>query len=155
MDVKSAGLLGLAAFIIITGSDGINAGNWSASGLFVAIVTVLLSVWIYAFFLKKGFTIKMPDSVPDKTLRYKELERKVVGITPTMITKCLRELETDELACRKQYPTIPPTVEYTLAPRGQKLIPALEEVYRWADAQMQEADEPVASADDSRGPDVV
>lgn len=65
VDVKSAGLLGLAAFIIVTtGSEGIDANSWSASGLFVAIVTVLLSVWIYSFFLKKGFTIKMPDSVP-------------------------------------------------------------------------------------------
>ena len=65
VDVKSAGLLGLVSFIIITtGADGVNVGSWSVSGLFVAIVTVLLSVWIYAFFLKKGLTIKMPDSVP-------------------------------------------------------------------------------------------
>lgn len=72
-----------------------------------------------------------------QTLRYKELERKVVGITPTMLTKCLRELETDSLVSRRQYPTIPPTVEYTLADRGCKLIPALEEVYRWAETQME------------------
>jgi DNA-binding HxlR family transcriptional regulator len=65
------------------------------------------------------------------------LERKVVGITPTMLTKCLRELETDSLVSRKQHPTIPPTVEYTLADRGRKLIPALEEVYRWAETQME------------------
>ena len=31
----------------------------------------------------------------NQTLRYKELERKVVGITATMLTKCLRELEKD------------------------------------------------------------
>lgn len=73
----------------------------------------------------------------DRTLRYKELERKVVGITPTMLTKCLRELEADGLVRRTQYPTIPPTVEYTLAERGRELIPALEEVYRWAETQME------------------
>lgn len=61
----------------------------------------------------------------------------MVGITPTMLTKCLRELETDSFVSRKQYPTIPPTVEYTLAERGRKLIPALEEVYRWAETQME------------------
>ena len=41
VDVKSAGLLGLAVFIITTtGTDGVDVNNWSASGLFVAIVTV-------------------------------------------------------------------------------------------------------------------
>ena len=72
----------------------------------------------------------------DQTLRYRELERKVVGITPTMLTKCLRELEADGLITRKQYSTIPPTVEYSLADRGRSLIPALESVYKWAEGQM-------------------
>lgn len=72
----------------------------------------------------------------NQTLRYKELERKVVGITATMLTKCLRELEQDRFITRKQYSTIPPTVEYSLADRGRTLIPALESVYQWADEQM-------------------
>ena len=72
----------------------------------------------------------------NQTLRYLELERKVVGITATMLTKCLRELEQDKLITRKQYPTIPPTVEYSLAERGKTLIPALESVYKWAEEQM-------------------
>ena len=66
----------------------------------------------------------------------RELERKVVGITATMLTKCLRELERDGFITRKQYNTIPPTVEYSLAERGRTLIPALESVYQWADEQM-------------------
>ena len=72
----------------------------------------------------------------NQTLRYRELERKVVGITATMLTKCLRELEQDRFITRKQYSTIPPTVEYSLADRGKTLIPALESVYQWADEQM-------------------
>ena len=73
----------------------------------------------------------------DQTLRYKELERKVVGITATMLTKCLRELESDNLIRRTQYPTIPPAVEYNkLTERGKTLIPALESVYAWAEEQM-------------------
>ena len=72
----------------------------------------------------------------NQTLRYKELERKVVGITATMLTKCLRELEADRLICRKQYETIPPTVEYSLSDRGRSLIPALESIYQWAEEQM-------------------
>ena len=60
----------------------------------------------------------------------------MVGITATMLTKCLRELERDGFITRKQYNTIPPTVEYSLAERGRTLIPALESVYQWADEQM-------------------
>ncbi len=74
----------------------------------------------------------------DQTLRYGQLEKKVVGITATMLTKCLRELEQDKLVTRTQYATIPPTVEYTLAKRGKTLIPALESLYKWADEQMKE-----------------
>ncbi len=72
----------------------------------------------------------------NQLLRYKELERKVIGITATMLTKCLRELEADNLIIRKQYNTIPPTVEYILTDRGKSLIPALESVYEWAEKQM-------------------
>ena len=70
----------------------------------------------------------------NQTLRYRELERKVVGITATMLTKCLREWEQDKFIT--QYNTIPPTVEYALAERGKTLIPALESVYQWAEQQM-------------------
>ena len=72
----------------------------------------------------------------NQTLRYRQLERLVVGITATMLTKCLRELESDHLITRTQYNTIPPTVEYALTERGKTLIPALESVYSWADQQM-------------------
>ena len=74
----------------------------------------------------------------NQTLRYRELERKVVGITATMLTKCLRELESDGLINRVQYNTIPPTVEYSLAARGRSLMPALDSVYEWADSIMKE-----------------
>ena len=72
----------------------------------------------------------------NQTLRYRELERKVVGITATMLTKCLRELESDDLFLRTVYPAIPPSVEYSLTERGKTLIPALESIYNWADSQM-------------------
>ena len=74
----------------------------------------------------------------NQTLRYRALERKVVGITATMLTKCLRELEDDRLVTRTQYSTIPPTVEYALSDRGKTLIPALESVYNWGESQMNE-----------------
>lgn len=71
-----------------------------------------------------------------EVLRYKELERRVTGISATMLTKCLRELEADGLVRRTQYDTIPPTVEYALTEQGRTLIPALGAVYQWAEEQM-------------------
>ncbi|GMB90259.1 hypothetical protein NHP190002_09460 [Helicobacter ailurogastricus] len=69
---------------------------------------------------------------PNQTLRYNELQRKIVGITATMLTKCLRELEADKIIVRKHTPTIPPTVEYSLHENGKTLIPALNALYQWA-----------------------
>lgn len=59
----------------------------------------------------------------DQTLRYRELERKVVSITATMLTKSLLELKRDGFITRTQYNTIPHTVEYSLAERGRKFLP--------------------------------
>ena len=69
-----------------------------------------------------------------ETLRYGKLKKRVVGITATMLTKCLRELEHDGLVRRKQYNTIPPTVEYTMTPKGKTLVKSLVPLYAWAKA---------------------
>lgn len=67
-------------------------------------------------------------------LRYNELRRRVTGITPIMLTRCLRELERDGIISRRQIGTVPPTtVEYSLTTEGRSLIPALEMLYRWGE----------------------
>ena len=71
-----------------------------------------------------------------KTLRYNELKRNVKGVTNMMLTKCLRELEDDGLVHRVQFPEVPPHVEYSLAPRGEKLLPALKSLYKWGEEQL-------------------
>lgn len=71
-----------------------------------------------------------------KTVRYNELKRSVVGVTNMMLSKCLKELEGAGLVVRFQYPEIPPKVEYSLTERGQRLIPALQEVYKWGETQL-------------------
>lgn len=68
MNLKNAAVLGLATFLLMTInviSDGsITVKPFSASGLFVCIVTSLLSVRIYKWFIDKKIVIKLPDSVP-------------------------------------------------------------------------------------------
>ncbi len=79
-------------------------------------------------------------------IRYNELRRKVVGITPTMLSKCLTELEESGLVHREQYMEIPPRVEYSLTEKGRTLLPALDELYHWADTQMHAAQESLWAA---------
>jgi len=63
--------------------------------------------------------------------RFKVLEREIVGISPTMLTKQLRELEHDGLVTREIFATVPPTVEYRTTPLGQTTLPMLNEIHKW------------------------
>lgn len=74
----------------------------------------------------------------DGVLRYGELKRAIVGITPKMLTQTLRELEADELINRKVYLEVPPKVEYTLTTTGKELIPFIEQLRSWAKNQMEQ-----------------
>ena len=47
-------------------------------------------------------------------IRFGELRKNIAGITNTMLTSSLRELERDGLVSRIQYNEIPPHVEYSL-----------------------------------------
>jgi DNA-binding HxlR family transcriptional regulator len=69
-------------------------------------------------------------------LRYGELKRAIVGVTPKMLTQTLRELEADELIHRKVYLEVPPKVEYSLTSTGKELIPFIEQLRSWAKDQM-------------------
>lgn len=69
-------------------------------------------------------------------LRYRELQKKVVGITATMLTKCLRELEKDGLLKRKQFNTIPPVVEYSITEKGISLVKILDPLHDWGKKYM-------------------
>lgn len=65
------------------------------------------------------------------TMRYGELKKALVGITPKMLTTQLRELEEDELISREVYPQIPPKVEYSITEYGMTLKPILEAMHEW------------------------
>lgn len=69
-------------------------------------------------------------------LRYGELSRAVVGITPKMLTQTLKELEADELISRKVYLEVPPKVEYSLTETGMELIPFISQMRSWGEKKM-------------------
>ena len=63
--------------------------------------------------------------------RFKVLEREIAGISATMLTTQLRELEADGLIGRAVFATVPPTVEYRLTEFGMTILPMMEEMKKW------------------------
>lgn len=63
--------------------------------------------------------------------RFGELKRSVKGITQSMLTQQLRELEEDGIISRKIYAEIPPRVEYTLTEFGLTLSPIMLSMAEW------------------------
>jgi DNA-binding HxlR family transcriptional regulator len=47
------------------------------------------------------------------------------------LSRELKQLEASGLIKRKQYPEVPPKVEYSLTPAGEELVPMLDTIYEW------------------------
>ncbi|MCR8644328.1 helix-turn-helix transcriptional regulator [Paenibacillus sp. N1-5-1-14] len=67
------------------------------------------------------------------TKRYSDLKRSIDCVTQKMLTQTLRQLERDGLVLRVVYPTIPPTVEYSLTPLGVSLIEPMRTLHKWTE----------------------
>lgn len=64
-------------------------------------------------------------------VRFNELKRRLGKISYRTLSLTLKELESDGLIIRKEYPQIPPKVEYSLSARGQSLLPVLDMMCEW------------------------
>lgn len=74
----------------------------------------------------------------DGPLRFNELRRRAKKVTQRMLTRQLRELETDGLIERKVFAEVPPRVEYRLSPRGETLTPIIAALKTWGTGYMAE-----------------
>ena len=68
----------------------------------------------------------------DGATRYNDLKRKISGITNTMLSGSLKELERDGLVQRIQYEEMPVRVEYSLTDKGRSVIPILNSLALWS-----------------------
>lgn len=64
-------------------------------------------------------------------MRFKEIERSVEGINTRMLVKELKNMEVNGIITREVFATVPPTVEYTLTNKGEKLLPSILSLHRW------------------------
>jgi DNA-binding HxlR family transcriptional regulator len=65
------------------------------------------------------------------TSRYNDLLRNVRGISNTMLSKTLKELEQSRLVRRAEYMEVPIRVEYELTERAKNLQPILLQLIQW------------------------
>ena len=66
------------------------------------------------------------------TSRYNELLHNVKGISNTMLSQTLKELERDHLIVRREYLEVPVRVEYEISEKTKRLRPIMEDLIRWA-----------------------
>lgn len=74
------------------------------------------------------WTISVLRAVARGVRRPGELERHVDGISTKVLGDRLRQFTKAGIFERKQYPEIPPRVEYVLTPLGKKFVKLLQEV---------------------------
>ncbi len=67
----------------------------------------------------------------DGKKRFMELTRLVPNATQRMLTRQLRELESDGVVARTVFPQVPPRVEYQLTAFGESLAPILVSLRDW------------------------
>jgi DNA-binding HxlR family transcriptional regulator len=69
--------------------------------------------------------------------RYGVLRRAAViacqgkPVTARILSRELKDLEKSGLIHRKQYPVVPPKVEYRLTELGESLLPTIRQIIRW------------------------
>ena len=70
-------------------------------------------------------------------VRFNEMRRYINTISDKTSSANLKELERDGLIIRKEYPQIPPKVEYRLSPRGESLMTVLDQLCVWGENNRQ------------------
>ena len=64
-------------------------------------------------------------------VRFNEMRRYLKNITDKTLSTNLKELEADGLIIRKEYPQIPPKVEYSLSEKSASLMQILDQLCVW------------------------
>lgn len=66
-------------------------------------------------------------------VRFNQMRRYLGKVTDRTLSTNLKELEADGLISRKEYPQIPPKVEYSLTPLGDSLMVVLDQLCTWGE----------------------
>ena len=65
--------------------------------------------------------------------RFQDFEQALPGLTPSVLSGRLKELESNAIISSRNYQEHPPRVEYFLTPKGRKLGPVLLSLKDWGE----------------------
>lgn len=68
-----------------------------------------------------------------EVVRFNQLKRYLKNVSDKTLSTNLKELESDRLIIRTEYPQIPPKVEYSLSDRGKSLMVVLDQLCIWGE----------------------
>lgn len=69
-----------------------------------------------------------------RSVRFSELYRNIPSVSEKVLSQVLRQLTDDGLISRKLFPEVPPRVEYSVTDFGKTLIPHIEALMEWGNA---------------------
>ena len=70
--------------------------------------------------------------------RYNALKRSLDGVSNTVLSAALKELEQDGLVLRREYLEVPVRVEYQLTESGKTLLTVLGQLMDWGNRYIEE-----------------
>ena len=68
-----------------------------------------------------------------EVVRFNELKRYLKNISDKTLSTNLKELDSDRMIRRREYPQIPQKVEYSLSDRGKSLMAVLDQLCIWGE----------------------
>ena len=78
--------------------------------------------------LQGKWAILILHYLSDGPVRFNALQKMVPNMTHATLSKQLKQLEAYNLNIRKEYPQIPPKVEYDLSEVGKNFLPVLDSI---------------------------
>lgn len=74
----------------------------------------------------------------NEPVRFNELYRAIPTISEKVLSQVLRQLTTDGIINRRLFPDVPPRVEYTVSDLGRSLLPHVEALINWGQANFEQ-----------------
>ena len=87
---------------------------------------------------KKWYLVILEEIGKNKKIRFRDLLLKFEGISPSILTSSLKNLEKNGIIQRKLYQEIPLRVEYSLSEKGEELRKVLTPLIEWSEMNFED-----------------